>query len=83
LKEYLILAGYWLLIMALIGGALLVTKKLAELINRGRRKTEEKRDTAPGGEFRNPYFVSEEEIEGYKRQTEEYNTSKEEQKKDV
>lgn len=81
MKEQLILVGYWLLIMSLIGGALLITKKLAELINRGRQKTKEKREEAPGGEFRNPYFVSEEEIAEYKRQTEEFNASKDEENK--
>lgn len=84
MKEILFSAGYWLLIMALIGLALLLTKRIADYITASHQKTEQKQGKKPGGDFRNPYFVSEEEMAEYKRQTDAYNkgsaSAEEEQK---
>ena len=75
MTEILSTAGMWLLVMALIGVALLLTKKIADWITAARAKTDEKRanksESAPVDEFRNPFYISEKELSAVKEQTEE------------
>lgn len=73
MKEFLITCGLWLLVMALIGIALLLTKKIADVITSARSRSDKKDTPQAGGEFRNPYYVSESEIADFKKQTEEFN----------
>lgn len=65
----------WLLVMALIGVALLCTKKFADWITAARAKTDEKSGKkagqTPTDEFRNPFYISEKELSAVKEQTEE------------
>jgi hypothetical protein len=72
--KILIVAGSWIGVMALIGVALLCTKKIADWISAARAKTDEKRAekkcAPPADEFRNPFYISEKELSAVKEQTE-------------
>ena len=74
MTEILLMAGGWIAVMALIGAALLLTKKIADWITAARAKTDEKRanksGAAPVDEFRNPFYISEKELSAVKEQTE-------------
>lgn len=71
MKETLLFIGSWLGVMALIGCALLITKKLADFVSKKRAKTD--KSDFPGSEFRNPYYISPEEANAIKEQTEKFN----------
>ncbi len=72
MPQILTVAGVWLGIMALIGIALLLTKKIADFITAARNKNPKSQNIS-GGEFRNPYYISEEEAAAIKEQTERFN----------
>ena len=69
--EILSVAGIWVGIMALIGIALLLTKRIADFIGKNRSKTPKTPDQI--SPLRNPYYISPEEAAAIKEQTEKAN----------